>query len=93
MIWQTPKEEYDKKCKVPTVKHGGGNVKMWGYLAWNGVENLVFVERNMTGEMYKSSLDENLFQSSKKLQLNSGMVFQHDYDLKHRAHICEALAR
>ena len=28
MIWRTPKEEYDKKCIVPTVKHGGGSVKV-----------------------------------------------------------------
>ena len=30
MVWRTPKEEYDKKCIVPTVKHGGGSVKVWG---------------------------------------------------------------
>ncbi|CAF3295376.1 unnamed protein product [Rotaria sp. Silwood2] len=41
----------------------------------------------MTGAMYKNILDENLFQSSKKLQLGSGMVFQHDNDPKHTAHI------
>ena len=87
IVWRTPKEEYDKKCLVSTVKHGGGNVKVWGYFAWNDVENLVFIEGNMTGEMYKNILDENLFQSLKKLQLSSGMVFQHDNDPKHTAHI------
>ena len=46
MVWRTPKEEYDKKCLVPTVKHGGGgNVKVWG---WNGAGNLVFIKGNMT---------------------------------------------
>ena len=35
---------------------------------------------------YKNVLDENIFQSSKKLQLGSGMVFQHDDDPKHIAH-------
>ncbi|CAF4730199.1 unnamed protein product [Rotaria sp. Silwood2] len=47
MVWRTPKEEYDKKCIVPTVKYGGGNVKVWGCFAWNGVGNLVFIEGNM----------------------------------------------
>ena len=50
MVWRTPKEKYDKKCLVPTVKHGGGggNVKVWGCFAWNGVGNLVFIKGNMT---------------------------------------------
>ena len=87
MVWRTPKEEYNKKCRVPTVKHGGGNVKVWGCFAWNGVENLVFIEENMTSEMYKNILDKNLFQSSRKLQMDSDMVFQHDNDPKHTAHI------
>ena len=69
------------------MKHGGGNIKVWGYFAWNGVGNLVFIEGNMKVEMYKSILDENLFQSSKKLQLGSGMVFQHSNDPKHTARI------
>ena len=43
------------------VKHGDGNVKEWDCFAWNGVENLVFIEENMTDEIYKNILDENLF--------------------------------
>ena len=60
------------------MKHGGGSVNVWGCFAWNGVGNLVFIEGNMTGEMYKDILAQNLFQSSKKLRLGSSMVFQHD---------------
>ena len=30
MVWRTTTEEFDSKCTVPTVKHGGGNVKCWG---------------------------------------------------------------
>ena len=44
MVWGTPKEEYDRKCRVPMVKHGGDNVKAWDCFAWNGVANLVFIE-------------------------------------------------
>ena len=34
IAWRTLKEEYDfKKCMVPTVKHDGGDVKVWGCLA------------------------------------------------------------
>ena len=89
-LWygEQQKKGYDKKCRVPTVKHGGGsNVKVWGCFAWNDVGNLVFIEENMTGEMYKNILDENLFPSSRKLQLGSGMVFQHENNPKHTAHV------
>ena len=72
---------------VQTIKHGGGNVKTWGCFAWNDLGNLVSIGENMASKMYKSVLDKNLFQSSKKLQLGSGMVFQHDDDPKHAAHI------
>ena len=26
MVWRTSREEFDPKCTVPTVKHGGGSV-------------------------------------------------------------------
>ena len=57
---------------------------VWLGMVW---ENLVFIRGNMTGEMYENVLDENLFQSSKKLQLGSGIVFQHDSEPKHTVHI------
>ena len=82
IVWRRPKEEFHPKCTVPTVKHGSGSVNIWGCFAWNDVGNLLFIEGNMTGEMYKDILAENLFQSSKKLRLGSSMLFQHDNDPK-----------
>ncbi|CAF2519523.1 unnamed protein product [Rotaria sp. Silwood2] len=87
IVWRSPKEEYDPVCTVPTVKHGGGNVKVWGCFAWNGVGNLVFINGNMTGEMYKDILKDNLIQSATKLNLGNEMLFQHDNDPKHTARI------
>jgi transposase len=40
--------------------------------------------------MYKDILQNNLFQSAKKLQLNRQMVFQHDNDPKHTAHVVKS---
>ena len=33
MAWRTPKEAFDPRRTVPTVKHGGGNVKCWGCIS------------------------------------------------------------
>ncbi|CAF1068423.1 unnamed protein product [Rotaria magnacalcarata] len=30
MAWRTPKEEFEPKCTIPTIKHGGGSVMVWG---------------------------------------------------------------
>ena len=52
MVWRLTKEELEPRCTVPTVKHGGGNVKCWGCFSSSGVGNLVFIDGNMTGELY-----------------------------------------
>ena len=66
MVWRTPKEELDPKCTVPTVKYGGGNVKFWGCFSSCVVGNLVFIDGNMTGEVYRDILQKNLLESIKK---------------------------
>ena len=69
IVWRTTKEELEPRCTVPTVKHGGGNVKCWGCFSSSGVGNLVFIDGNMTGELYRAILQKNLLQSAKKLNM------------------------
>ena len=80
MVWRMLKEEFQPACTVLTVKQGRGNVKVWECFAWIGVGNL-------TGYMYKDILENNLFQSGLKLNLAKNIVFQHDNDPKHTAHV------
>ena len=87
IVWRAPEEEFQPACTVPTVKHGGSSVKVWGCFAWNGVENLAFIDGNMTRYMYKDILENSLFQSALKLNLGKNIVFQHDNDPKHTGHI------
>ena len=50
MVWRSPKEEFGPECTMPTAKHSGGNVKCWGCFSLSGVNNLIFIDGNMTGE-------------------------------------------
>ena len=51
-VWQQPGEDYKDKCVMPTVKHGGGNVMVWGCMSAAGVGELHFIEGNMNSNMY-----------------------------------------
>ena len=57
-LWfdEIPQEAFDLRCTVPIVKHGGGKVKCWGSFSSSGVGNLVFIDRNMTEEVYRDIL-------------------------------------
>ena len=60
MVWRSTMEEYDPKCTVPTVKHNGGSVIVWGCFSRSGVENLRFIEGNMDRFLYCEILRKNL---------------------------------
>ena len=59
MVWRSTMEELEPRYTVPTVKHGGGNVKCKGCFSSSGVGNLVFIDGNMTGELYRDILQKN----------------------------------
>ena len=61
-----PQEAFDPRCTIPTVKHGGGNVKCWGCISSLAVGNFIFIDGNMTGKVYCDILQRNLFESVKK---------------------------
>uniref|UniRef100_A0A8R1IA08 Uncharacterized protein n=1 Tax=Caenorhabditis japonica TaxID=281687 RepID=A0A8R1IA08_CAEJA len=50
----------DPKHQVPTVKHGGGNVMMWGCFHANGVGSLIRITGTMESYMYKNILEKEM---------------------------------
>ncbi len=80
-VWHRKGEEYKEKCMMPTVKHGGGSVLMWGCMSAAGVGELHFIDGIMNSQMYCSILKEKMLPSLRALGRRA--LFQHDNDPKH----------
>ncbi len=84
-VWRRKGEEYKEKCMVPTVKHGGGSVLMWGCMSAAGVGELHFIDGIMNSQMYCSILKEKMLPSLRALGRRA--LFQHDNDPKHTSKV------
>ncbi|GBC04740.1 hypothetical protein RclHR1_05840001 [Rhizophagus clarus] len=51
-VWRLPKESHDVNCLVPTIKHGGGGVMIWGCFSWYGLDPLVRIDGRVDSERY-----------------------------------------
>ena len=47
-VWRYAGDEYANKNVVPTVKHGGGSVMVWGCMSSQGVGTLHLIYRNLS---------------------------------------------
>ncbi len=77
-VWRQPGEEYKDKCVLPTVKHGGGSVMVWGCMSAAGTGELQFIEGTMNANMYCDILKQSMIPSLRRLGRRA--VFQHDND-------------
>uniref|UniRef100_A0A4W5LQC1 Uncharacterized protein n=1 Tax=Hucho hucho TaxID=62062 RepID=A0A4W5LQC1_9TELE len=82
-VWRRRNAAYDPKNTIPTVKHGGGNIMLWGCFSAKGTGQLHRIKGTMDGAMYRQILGENLLPSARALKMGCGWVFQHDNDPKH----------
>ncbi len=88
-VWWRSGEEYQKCFVLPTVKHGGGSIMVWGCVSVAVTGELRFIEGTMDSNMYCDILNQNIMPSLQKLCWMA--VFQHNNDPKHTANITTAL--
>ena len=72
------------KYQVPTIKHGGGNVMVWGCFSRDGVGPLVRINDKMDAKLYLSIISTHMLPHAKS-KMPRGWSFQQDNDPKHRS--------
>ncbi len=75
-VWRQQGEEYKGKCVLPTVKHDGWSVMVWGCMSASGTGELQFFEAAMNANMYCDILKRRMIPSLQRLGHRA--VFQHD---------------
>lgn len=82
-VWRKENTAYNVKNTVPTVKHGGGSIMVWGCFSINGTGRLTIIDGRMDSVKYQSILKENLVPSANQLGHGRRYTFQQDNDPKH----------
>uniref|UniRef100_A0A8C5QEC7 Transposase n=1 Tax=Leptobrachium leishanense TaxID=445787 RepID=A0A8C5QEC7_9ANUR len=82
-VWRRKNKAYEEKNTLPTVKHGGGSIMLWGCFASAGTGKLQRVQSTMNSLQYQEILDDNVMQSVTNLTLGRLWTFQQDNDPKH----------
>lgn len=82
-VWRKPNTAFQEKNLIPTVKHGGGSILVWGCFAAAGPGQLTIIESIMNSTVYQRVLEEHVKPSVKKLKLTRNWTLQHDNDPKH----------
>uniref|UniRef100_A0A3Q3KM81 Uncharacterized protein n=1 Tax=Monopterus albus TaxID=43700 RepID=A0A3Q3KM81_MONAL len=81
-VGRKKKDELHPKNTIPTVKHGGSNIILWGCFSAKGTGHLHCIKERMNGAIYCEILSNNLLPSVRALKMGRGWVFQHDNDPK-----------
>ncbi|CAJ0966938.1 unnamed protein product [Ranitomeya imitator] len=81
-------ERMDSTWLVPTVKHGGGGVMVWGCFAGDTVGDLFKIEGILNQHGYHSILQQHTIPSGLRL-VGPSFIFQQDNDPKHTSRLCK----
>jgi len=81
-VRRPPNQELLPKFTIKTIKHGGGNIKLWGAFSWYGVGPIYWIRNTMDQKEYVHIL-ENIMLPYAKDNMPLIWKFQSDNDPKH----------
>ena len=81
-------EKMLEECLTPSVKHGGGNVMVWGCFGAGKVGDLYRVKGILNKEGYHSILQRHAIPSGQRL-IGANFILQQDNDPKHTSKLCK----
>ena len=86
--WSRDDESIKPENVKQTVKHGGGNVKLWGCMTASGVGGMCKIDNILDSHLYLEILQVELAETFDDLELDrKKFTFQQDNDPKHTANI------
>lgn len=77
---------YDPKYTTKTIKHGGGNIMIWGCFSWYGVGPIYWIKENMDRHLYLHILNDVMLPFA-EWNLPLKWQYQQDNDPKHTSKI------
>ena len=84
-VWRKPSTTDHLANAIPTVRHGGGSIMLWGCSSVAGTGSLVRIEGKMNRAKYRDINDEHLLHCAQDLRLGLRFPFQQDNLPKHAA--------
>lgn len=90
-VWKEQGEGLSDRVVEGTVKFGGGNLMIWGYMTWDGVRYATKINGKMDGELYAQILGNEFLQTLEYYGYNKeDIIFQQDNDSKHTSRVAKA---
>ena len=84
--WKRDAEPIQPRHVQKTVKHGGGNIKLWSCITYEGVGYVVKIDNTLDQHLYKEILKDDLARTIGDYGIEKQkVIFQHDNDPKHTA--------
>uniref|UniRef100_A0AC34RLD5 Transposase n=1 Tax=Panagrolaimus sp. JU765 TaxID=591449 RepID=A0AC34RLD5_9BILA len=78
----------NQKYQKPTIKHGGGNVLVWGCFSSSGVGPIRRIEGIMDSIMYRDIMENTMLPFARQTKIR-GWVYMQDNDPKHRSRLVQ----
>jgi transposase len=87
-VWRRPHERYEPRSVIPTVKHGGGYLHIWGCLTYKGIGWMCSLPHGLDSETYLEILKDELQETTNfYFSKDEPIVFQQDGASVHTAKI------